>query len=75
MESPRWYSYVVAKWAGLSSLPDLNGWAAIAVAVMGGRLAAVASMAAFRYENSDGLGTPFRGHRTDRVLGCGRICG
>lgn len=52
---------LVTKWAGLSSMPDLNGWAAIAVAVMGGRLAAVASMATFRYENSDGLGTPFRG--------------
>lgn len=52
---------LVAKWGALSTLPDLNGWAAIAVAVMGGRLAAVASMATFRYENSDGLGTPFRG--------------
>ena len=52
---------LVAKWGALTSMPDLNGWAAIAVAVMGGRLAAVASMAAFRYENSDGLGTPFRG--------------
>ncbi len=52
---------LVARWAGLSSMPDLNGWAAIAVAVMGGRLAAVASMATFRYENSEGLGTPFRG--------------
>ena len=52
---------LVTKWAGLSSFPDLNGWAAIAVAVMGGRLAVVASMAAFQYRNSDGLGTPFRG--------------
>ena len=52
---------LVAKWAAISSMPDLNGWAAIAAAMMAGRLAAVASMAAFRYENSDGLGAAFRG--------------
>ena len=29
---------LIAKWGGLSSLPDANGWAAIAVAAMSGRL-------------------------------------
>ncbi len=56
---------LIAKWAGLASLPAVNGWAAIAVAVMAGRFAAVASMAAFRYKDGQGLGTPF--------LGAGRI--
>ena len=56
---------LIARWAGLSSLPDLNGWAAIAVAAMVGRFAAVASMAAFRYKDEQGLGTPF--------LGAGRV--
>ena len=52
---------LIAKWGGLSSLPDANGWAAIAVAAMSGRFAAVASMAIFRYERSQGLGSPFVG--------------
>ncbi len=52
---------LIARWAGLSSLPDLYGWAAIAVAAMAGRFAAVASMAAFRYKDAQGLGTPFQG--------------
>ena len=42
-------------------MPDAYGWAAIAVAAMSGRLAAVASMAVFRYERSQGLGSPFVG--------------
>ena len=52
---------LIAKWGGLASLPDTYGWAAIAVAAMSGRLAAVASMAVFRYERSQGLGSPFVG--------------
>ena len=52
---------LIAKWGGLSSLPDAYGWAAIAVAAMSGRFAAVASMAIFRYERSQGLGSPFVG--------------
>ena len=52
---------LIARWGGLSSLPDAYGWAAIAVAAMSGRFAAVASMAIFRYERSQGLGTPFVG--------------
>ena len=52
---------LIAKWGGLSSLPEAYGWAAIAVAAMSGRFAAVASMAIFRYERSQGLGTPFVG--------------
>ncbi len=56
---------LIARWAGLSSLPDLHGWAAIAVAAMAGRFAAVSSMAAFRYKDGPGLGTPF--------LGAGRV--
>ena len=49
------------KVGGLASLPDAYGWAAIAVAAMSGRFAAVASMAIFRYERSQGLGSPFVG--------------
>jgi adenosylcobinamide-GDP ribazoletransferase len=52
---------LMAGWAGLSSLPDVYGWAAIVVAAMAGRFAAVASMAIFRYLPSQGLGSPFRG--------------
>ncbi len=52
---------LIARWAGMSSLPDLTGWAAIAVAAMAGRFAAVASMAVFRYKDGQGLGTQFQG--------------
>ena len=52
---------LIAKWGGFSSLPDANGWVAIALAAMVGRFAAVASMAAFRYKDGEGLGTPFQG--------------
>ena len=56
---------LIAKWGGLSSLPDANGWVAISLAAMAGRFAAVRAMAAFRYKDGEGLGTPF--------LGAGRI--
>ena len=52
---------LIAKWGGISSLPDANGWVAIALAAMAGRFAAVAAMAAFRYKDGEGLGTPFQG--------------
>ena len=66
---------LVAKWAGLSSMPDLNGWAAIAVAVDGraSGCSGVDGRVPIREQRWPRHAVPR--HRTDRVLGCGRVCG
>ena len=66
---------LIAKWGGLSSLPDAYGWAAIAVAAMSGRLAAVASMADISLRAQSRTRVAVRRGQSRRIPGRCRVRG
>ncbi|MEX0762889.1 MAG: adenosylcobinamide-GDP ribazoletransferase [Dehalococcoidia bacterium] len=52
---------LILKWSAVSSMGGPHAWAAIALAPMLGRLAAVTVMASFPYARPEGLGTAYSG--------------